>query len=40
VDSGLNLCEDAERLLQLARCSNEDIDAWAAGHKVRYTEIE
>lgn len=36
VDSALHLREDQEGLLQLARCSNGDTDAWAAGYKVRY----
>ena len=36
VDSAANLKEDTEGMLQLAKCSNEDINAWAAEYKVHY----
>jgi hypothetical protein len=37
VDSALNLKGHEEQLLQLARSSNAEIDAWAARYKVRYS---
>ena len=35
-DSATNLKDDIEGMLQLARCNNEDLNAWVAEYKVHY----